>query len=61
MVIFDYPVMNEIMRILKEEGAKIVRQNAEEKCEIDFQIRKCHAEKLKHRMNRLNNIQLAQK
>ncbi len=55
-VTFDYQIMNEIMRILKEEGVKIVHQTATESCEIDFQIRKNHAEKIESRINRLRNI-----
>jgi len=60
-VTFDYPRMNVIMRILKEEGAKIVHQTAGEKCEIDFQIRKSQAGKVEYRMNRLSNITLTLK
>jgi uncharacterized YigZ family protein len=57
-VIFDYPMMNEIMRILKEERVKIVHQAATEKCEIDFQVRKNHEEKMKFRLTQLKNIEL---
>ncbi len=57
-VIFDYPLMNEVMRILKEEGVKIVHQTSLERCEIDFQVRKSNAELLENRMIRLNNITL---
>jgi uncharacterized YigZ family protein len=60
-VTFDYPMMNDIMRILKEEGAKIVGQNAVERCEIEFQIRKGFAEKVAIRINRLRNISLVVK
>ncbi|MFZ4522905.1 MAG: IMPACT family protein [Bacteroidales bacterium] len=60
-VTFDYPVMNEIMRILKEEGVKIVHQYAMEKCEIDFLIRKSCEEKIITRINRLKNIKLTKK
>ncbi len=55
-VTFDYPAMNEIMRILKEEGVKIVHQNSLEKCEIEFQIRRSHASKIQARMSRLRNV-----
>ena len=60
-ITFEYPMMNEIMRILKEEGAKIIQQTATEKCEIDFQIRKSHAVKVENRISRLRNIILALK
>jgi uncharacterized YigZ family protein len=57
-VTFDYPMMNEIMRILKEEGVKIVHQTAMERCEIIFHIRQSHAIKIENRLNRLRNITL---
>jgi uncharacterized YigZ family protein len=57
-VTFDYNVMNEIMRILKEEGVKINHQSAAERCEIDFQVRKSLAGKLNNRFTRLRNISL---
>ncbi|MCX6305579.1 MAG: YigZ family protein [Bacteroidetes bacterium] len=57
-VTFEYQMMNEIMRILKEEGVKIVHQTAMEKCEIDFQIRKSQAGKIENRINRLRNTTL---
>ena len=60
-VTFDYNRMNEIMRILKEEGVKISRQTAVEKCVIDFQIRKGHADKIENRIKRLSNITLTSK
>ena len=55
-VTFDYPVMNEIMRILKEEGVKIVAQTTMERCEINFQVRKSFVPRIEYRMNRLRNI-----
>jgi len=57
-VSFDYTVMNEIMRILKEEEVKIVRQTTLERCEIDFLVRKSHSEKVETRISRLRNIVL---
>jgi uncharacterized YigZ family protein len=57
-VTFDYVVMNEIMRIMKEEGVKIISQSATERCEIEFQIRRNHTSKIENRLNRLRNITL---
>jgi putative IMPACT (imprinted ancient) family translation regulator len=57
-VIFDYTIMNEIMRILKEEEVKIVNQVAEERCEIGFLIRKSHVNQIENRMLRLKNVTL---
>ncbi len=57
-VTFEYPMMNEIMRIFKEEGIKIVNQTSAENCEIDFQVRKSHINKLQTRFSRLKNIRM---
>jgi len=50
--------MNAVMKILKEEGVKITGQSTTERCEIAFQVRKSHAQKLETRFNRLMNITL---
>lgn len=55
---FEYLVMNEIMKILKEEGVKIIKQMTEERCHIDFYIRESHAKGLKNRINRLRNVDM---
>jgi uncharacterized YigZ family protein len=60
-VTFDYQVMNEIMRILKDEGVKISKQTSFERCQIDFEIRRSLAEKIENRLNRLRDIQLVLK
>jgi uncharacterized YigZ family protein len=58
---FDYPLMNEIMRILKEEGVKIVKQTATERCEIEFQVRRNSAGMIEKRFSRLRNVTLTMK
>jgi uncharacterized YigZ family protein len=55
-VSFEYAKMNEVMRILKEEGVKIAAQNAGIRCEIDFFIRKSHANNIENRIKRLKNV-----
>lgn len=57
-VTFDYSQMNNIMRILKEEGSKITGQSSVDRCEIFFIIRKGRADILEKRINRLRNISL---
>lgn len=57
-VTFDYPLMNEVMRVIKEEGAKIVRQDAGERCVLGFQIRRAHAERIAERFSRIRNAAL---
>jgi uncharacterized YigZ family protein len=57
-ITFEYQMMNEIMRLLKEDDIKIIHQTATEGCEITFQIRKSKADKIESRMKRLRNITL---
>jgi uncharacterized YigZ family protein len=37
---FDYPEMNKVMRIIKEEGLKITNQKMELNCELTIEVRK---------------------
>jgi uncharacterized YigZ family protein len=60
-VTFDYQMMNEIMRILKDEGVKISKQTSLDRCQIDFEIRRSFAEKIENRLNRLRDITLVLK
>jgi uncharacterized YigZ family protein len=57
-ITFEYPAMNEIMRILKEERVQILGQGYEQGCQMDFQVRKSQAERILSRLNRLNNLSL---
>jgi uncharacterized YigZ family protein len=41
---FDKPQMNDVMRVIKDEGLQIIRQDAKEKCCILLEIRKANYE-----------------
>lgn len=43
---FDYPEMNVVMRILKDENIKIVKQQMELNCAIEIAVRKKDAERI---------------
>jgi len=49
----SYEVMNDVMRILKEEQARITSQNAMETIEITFLVRKGMADRVEERLKRL--------
>jgi len=49
-VVFEYPYLNSIMRIVKEEQPEIVSQTFEMTCEITLSIRKNRFEQLKSRL-----------
>ena len=51
---FPYPMMNDVMRIVKEMQPRIVSQTYDNTCEIRLSIRKSEAEQLKSRLNKLS-------
>jgi uncharacterized YigZ family protein len=51
---FSYPMMNDVMRIVKEMQPRIVSQTYDNTCEIKLSIRKSEAEQLKSRLNKLS-------
>ena len=51
---FAYPLMNDVMRIVKEMNPRIVSQTYDNTCEIRLAIRQSEAEQLKNRLNKLS-------
>lgn len=49
-VVFEYPYLNSIMRIVKEDNPTVVSQLFEMDCEMTLRIRKGDAERLKNRL-----------
>ena len=51
---FAYPLMNDVMRIVKEMNPRIVSQTYDNTCKIRLAIRQSEAEQLKNRLNKLS-------
>ena len=51
---FAYPMMNDVMRIVKEMSPRIVSQTYDSTCEIKLAIRKSEAEQLRQRLSKLS-------
>lgn len=51
---FAYPLMNDVMRIVKEMQPRILSQRYDNTCEIRLSIRKSEAEQLKSRLAKLS-------
>ncbi len=51
---FAYPMMNAVMKLVKNTEARIVSQNFNNTCEIVLSIRKSQAEELRNRLNHLS-------
>lgn len=50
---FAYPMMNDVMRIVKEMQPRIISQTYDNTCEIKLGIRKSEAEQLRNRLEKL--------
>ncbi len=57
-VIFEYPYLNSIMRIVKEDSPVIVQQKFEMDCKMTLRIRKGEAERLKQRLLKVETAYL---
>lgn len=57
-LLFEYPQMNTVMRIIKETNATIVKQNMELKCEFLIAVRKSEAEKVLNGFQGLKSVQI---
>lgn len=50
---FSYPMMNDVMRIVKDMSPRIVSQTYDNTCEITLAIRKSEADQLRSRLSKL--------
>ncbi|MDR3261918.1 MAG: YigZ family protein [Tannerella sp.] len=57
-VIFEYPFLNRVMRVVKEMQPRILSQTFELSCEMTLRIRKGEAESLKNRLLKVESVYL---
>lgn len=57
-VVFEYPFLNSIMRIVKEDNPEVISQNFAMDCEMTLRIRKAEAGKLKNRLLKIDTVYL---
>ena len=57
-VVFEYPYLNSVMRIVKEDHPTILSQKFEMDCEMTLQIRKGEAERVKNRLRKVETAYL---
>ena len=53
---FEYPFMNDVMRIVKEENPQIVSQGFEDDCSMTLRIRKDYMPRLKARLEKVSTL-----
>ena len=51
---FSYPMMNAVMRIIKDMNPRIINQAFDNTCEVTLSIRKGKADELRTRLNKLS-------
>jgi len=51
---FSYPMMNAVMKIVKNMNPRIINQVFDNTCELTLSIRKSYADELKTRLNKLS-------
>lgn len=61
IVAFEYPFMNDVMRIVKEEGPEIIEQSYDMDCLITLRIRKSMMEKLRSRLEKVETARILEK
>lgn len=55
---FDYPLMNQVMRILKEEQIEPLTQEFLIACKITFSVRKTESEKVFEKFNKVYGVKI---
>jgi len=55
---FEYPTMNDVMRILKEENIDQVDQKFELSCSVWISLRKADTEKVLSKFDRIDNLKI---
>ena len=55
---FEYPFMNDVMRIVKEENPQIVSQGFENDCSMTLRIRKDSMSRLKARLEKVTTLRM---
>ncbi len=53
---FEYPLMNEVMRIVKEEQAAVVAQSFEMDCEMTLRLRRMAMPRLRERLENVRGV-----
>ena len=57
-VLFEYPMMNDVMRIVKEMEPRILEQSYDNDCTMTLQIRQSQMETLRQRLLKVDGLRL---
>lgn len=53
---FNYNIMNEIMRIIKENNLNLLNHNYEEQCSVSISVRKKNIDKVLEKFHKFDNV-----
>ena len=57
-VLFEYPMMNDVMRVVKEEGPEIVEQGYDMDCRMTLRIRSSLMPRLRARLEKVETLRI---
>ncbi|MDD2798624.1 MAG: IMPACT family protein [Bacteroidales bacterium] len=55
---FEYPNLNDVMRIVKEESPEVIHQQFEMQCDMTLRIRKASADQLRGRLEKVDGLKI---
>ena len=55
---FEYPLMNEVMRVIKDESLKIDEQDFQISCKLTFQVRKNFSLRVYERFSNIHGVKI---
>lgn len=55
---FDYGVLNDVMRIMKEENPNIIKQDFDLRCAIEWSTRQSNVERITSRLEKVESVQI---
>lgn len=58
--LFEYPFMNDVMRIVKEESPEIVSQDFDNDCRMTLRIRKSQFDRLRERLKKVETLRVSE-
>ena len=58
--LFEYPFMNDVMRIVKEESPEIISQDFDNDCRMTLRIRKSQLDRLRERLKKVETLRFSE-
>ncbi|MCK5338606.1 MAG: YigZ family protein, partial [Bacteroidales bacterium] len=55
---FEYPLMNEVMRVIKDENLKIDKQDFQISCKLTFRVRKNFSLRVYERFSKIHGVKI---